>query len=243
MKQLVKVAAASLLAVLVHSQANAATVIGNGTGTFQYQNVPGTDCSSCSLSSGGTVLDMGGNNNSTLTANAIAINTTTNSNDTVIGRLTWVNRATTGLSNADSAYNVIYNFNLSFSSPSLSSDSQAFTLNLEQTENAAGDLVFNLSNTTLAGLGPFSLAGVTISDLHFGLASGTSGGYTSATGLWTNPDPTTQGGSFTSTMNIYAVFTAAVPEPSTWAMMILGFAGVGFMAYRRRNQLAAPIAA
>ena len=30
----------------------------------------------------------------------------------------------------------------------------------------------------------------------------------------------------------------AVPEPSTWAMMILGFAGVGFMAYRRRNQVA-----
>lgn len=29
---------------------------------------------------------------------------------------------------------------------------------------------------------------------------------------------------------------AAVPEPSTWAMMILGFAGVGFMAYRRRNR-------
>jgi hypothetical protein len=28
---------------------------------------------------------------------------------------------------------------------------------------------------------------------------------------------------------------AAVPEPSTWAMMILGFAGVGFMAYRRRK--------
>jgi hypothetical protein len=26
-----------------------------------------------------------------------------------------------------------------------------------------------------------------------------------------------------------------VPEPSTWAMMILGFAGVGFMAYRRRQ--------
>ena len=30
--------------------------------------------------------------------------------------------------------------------------------------------------------------------------------------------------------------TAAVPEPSTWAMLILGFAGVGFLAYRRRNQ-------
>src|SRR2546430_15209276 len=31
-------------------------------------------------------------------------------------------------------------------------------------------------------------------------------------------------------------FTAAVPEPSTWAMMILGFLGVGFMAYRRKSQ-------
>jgi hypothetical protein len=29
---------------------------------------------------------------------------------------------------------------------------------------------------------------------------------------------------------------AAVPEPSTWAMMILGFAGVSFMAYRRSRK-------
>jgi hypothetical protein len=28
----------------------------------------------------------------------------------------------------------------------------------------------------------------------------------------------------------------AVPEPSTWAMMVLGFLGLGFMAYRRRGQ-------
>jgi hypothetical protein len=31
---------------------------------------------------------------------------------------------------------------------------------------------------------------------------------------------------------------SAVPEPSTWAMMILGFAGVGFLAYRRRQTAA-----
>jgi len=29
---------------------------------------------------------------------------------------------------------------------------------------------------------------------------------------------------------------AAVPEPSTWAMMLLGFAGLGFMAYRRKSR-------
>lgn len=28
---------------------------------------------------------------------------------------------------------------------------------------------------------------------------------------------------------------SAVPEPSTWLMMILGFCGVGFMAYRRKQ--------
>jgi PEP-CTERM motif len=30
--------------------------------------------------------------------------------------------------------------------------------------------------------------------------------------------------------------SAAVPEPSTWAMLLIGCAGVGFMAYRRRSQ-------
>jgi PEP-CTERM motif len=31
------------------------------------------------------------------------------------------------------------------------------------------------------------------------------------------------------------IVASAVPEPSTWAMMILGFFGVGFMAYRRKQ--------
>jgi hypothetical protein len=28
----------------------------------------------------------------------------------------------------------------------------------------------------------------------------------------------------------------AVPEPSTWAMLLIGFAGIGFAAYRRKNE-------
>jgi PEP-CTERM motif len=34
----------------------------------------------------------------------------------------------------------------------------------------------------------------------------------------------------------FTVGVSAVPEPATWAMMILGFGGVGFMAYRRKNK-------
>jgi len=54
------------------------------------------------------------------------------------------------------------------------------------------------------------------------------------------PDGTT---TWSNAFGIYdATFSAtvsAVPEPSTWAMMILGFFGVGFLAYRRRNGIAA----
>jgi PEP-CTERM motif len=35
--------------------------------------------------------------------------------------------------------------------------------------------------------------------------------------------------------NKYTLTISAVPEPSTWAMMILGFAGIGAMTYRRRK--------
>jgi hypothetical protein len=36
-----------------------------------------------------------------------------------------------------------------------------------------------------------------------------------------------------------SLVSGAVPEPSTWAMMLLGFAGLGFMAYRRTKKSAA----
>jgi len=35
--------------------------------------------------------------------------------------------------------------------------------------------------------------------------------------------------------NANSTIVVSVPEPSTWAMMILGFLGVGFLAYRRNN--------
>lgn len=38
------------------------------------------------------------------------------------------------------------------------------------------------------------------------------------------------------TANVGATITAAVPEPTTWAMMMLGFFGIGFLAYRRKKQ-------
>lgn len=33
--------------------------------------------------------------------------------------------------------------------------------------------------------------------------------------------------------------SSAIPEPATWAMMLLGFAGIGFLTYRRKRQATA----
>ncbi|MBN8991649.1 MAG: hypothetical protein J0H42_25710 [Rhizobiales bacterium] len=46
-------------------------------------------------------------------------------------------------------------------------------------------------------------------------------------------------GNFTDNSGAFTITVTAVPELSTWAMLILGFAGVGFMTYHRRNQVAA----
>jgi|EndMetStandDraft_5_1072996.scaffolds.fasta_scaffold309953_1 hypothetical protein len=234
MKTAIKLATAGLFAVLLSSQANAALVNFTGNGNFSNISNCGGGSPGCSISGGGNVLDMSGGNNSTLTITDVTgTNVPTNQNDFVIGQITWVNRAS---SNTDQNFNVQYSFTLDFAGPG-NSDTVTFNLNIQQLTNSAGDLVFNLLQSTLAGLGPFNVAGVTVSDIKFQLAAGTNGTYNPVTGQWSNPDPANQFGSVTSIMNITADFTAAVPEASTWAMMILGFVGVGFMAYRRRNQV------
>jgi len=43
-------------------------------------------------------------------------------------------------------------------------------------------------------------------------------------------------GAVASALSTEINLLTAVPEPGTWAMMILGFASVGFMAYRRKRQ-------
>jgi len=172
---------------------------------------------------------------STLTANSISgASFSTPANDVLIGSLSWGNRATF---NTDGNFNAGYTFTLDFSSPNAAPVSVTFNLNIQQITNDAGDLIFNLTNAGLSGLN--TIPGFNLTDLHFALASGSNGVYYTtagpghSAGEWTNPDPSGNGG-ISSTLNIYADVTAAVPEASTWAMMILGFFGVGFISYRRR---------
>ncbi len=76
---------------------------------------------------------------------------------------------------------------------------------------------------------PFSLT--TLFDVHITATNGVlfNGGFSLG-----NPDPYTFG-TFNIT-EVRSVLASGVPEPSTWAMMLLGFAGVGFMTYRRSRK-------
>ena len=95
------------------------------------------------------------------------------------------------------------------------------------------------ASTISFGNGIFSSLSITAPNLGFTqfssptLFSGLPSAPMFSTGSFTLINPFFGNGN----LSISAV-VAAVPEPSTWAMMILGFAGVGFMAYRRKNKMA-----
>jgi hypothetical protein len=80
----------------------------------------------------------------------------------------------------------------------------------------------SLQNTAPGPFGPFN---VTVTDNNFNNIG----------------DPLTLG-SFTD-VTISGIATGGVPELSTWAMMLIGFAGVGFVAYRRTKKRSAALAA
>jgi hypothetical protein len=219
MNKAIELAATGLIAAIIASPVSAATVSFTGDGNFSGLS----NCTGCSISGGGNFLNMSGINPSTMTITDVSNSVSTNTNDTVLGSITWVNNPSFL---TDQNFNVNYSFTLSFTSPANQTDTQTFNLNITQPTNPPGDNVFNISNATLQGLGPFTLPGVTISDLKFTQVG--AGSYDGST--WTNPE----GG--TSVLEITADFTAAVPEASTWAMLVIGFAGIGFLAYRRKSQ-------
>jgi hypothetical protein len=118
----------------------------------------------------------------------------------------------------------------------------------------SGSFLFD-STVVLSSLHP-----IVLSSLNWSLSSGTSywlaviGVVDPTNGFWnlssqiapvgvTSSIGPVDGPWFTTVVNVPKavisgdISTPAVPEPSTWAMMILGFAGVGFMAYRRNRCL------
>jgi phospholipase/lecithinase/hemolysin len=56
------------------------------------------------------------------------------------------------------------------------------------------------------------------------------------TSFWSDDAHLSAAGQLIVANYVFGLLQGDVPEPSTWAMMLLGFAGIGFMAYRRKSK-------
>ena len=113
---------------------------------------------------------------------------------------------------------------------SLSGSYTGFSLNYG-TFNV-GNVTFLLSNGDSVTLGSVG-NGYETSGGFFGVTDTTAFSSVLVTSAVSNPDDQN-----ILSLNNVTFGISAVPEPSTWAMMIIGFAGVGFMAYRRNSKSA-----
>jgi hypothetical protein len=82
----------------------------------------------------------------------------------------------------------------------------------------------------------FDLAGGPLTQVN--VWYGNANGFNGFTGVnyWLDINPPDTAGFGPDAGPLTSFTVTAVPEPSTWAMMVLGFAGVGFMAYRRKSK-------
>ncbi len=98
------------------------------------------------------------------------------------------------------------------------------------TFDLAGNRRGATDQTTVVTLGSTAVASITdasgVGFTSYSFTFTTTGGQL----VFTELGPSDQQGNILDN-----VVLTAVPEPSTWAMMVLGFAGVGFMAYRRKQ--------
>jgi hypothetical protein len=165
-------------------------------------------------------LQLGNPLLTSLLAASELFNTTVNSplDDVVLGSLSWINNISLGI---DDNFNVDYTLNLTFNNTPPTVE-LVFHLNIIQGQT------YVISGLGGLALAPITVGNTTITNLRFEQVLG-SGQFTAS--MWSNPRGLSQ-------LNLVGDFveTPAVPEASTWAMIILGFAGVGFMAYRRKSK-------
>jgi hypothetical protein len=158
-----------------------------------------------------------------------------------VGSLFYFN-GTTGIGTNPTAVDLVLSTN--FSTPSLPIVTSTFGLSLIVTPNTGdpnGDADFVVLPSTFSPT-VFDIGGTNYTVKLMGFDNVVGDGFLESSGTQLHVRE-----GLSATADLFAEVTTdisgGVPEPSTWAMMILGFAGVGFMAYRRKTTPSALMAA
>jgi hypothetical protein len=100
--------------------------------------------------------------------------------------------------------------------------------------------VTGLNGAATLNFGSLSLSGLTVLGAHFG--NNTDSDVNNVTAFWLldlgsipTSTVTLSNGAGSSNAQIFATGAGAVPEPGTWAMMLVGFGGMGVAMRRRRR--------
>lgn len=113
-------------------------------------------------------------------------------------------------------------------SPGVFSDQAMFAATDWSTAFADITFLFTLNSANPAAVNSLAIPNSPFAPLAFA----------SATAMLTFDNFNGDAGSYVAQINA----VSAVPEPATWALMILGFAAMGFVGYRRSRKLAAAAA-
>jgi hypothetical protein len=201
------IAGAAFAVVLASHSANAVTFTGTTTGCFS--NCGSTNNFHDQVSDQSLAFN-GANFTKTFTAPSTTLN---------LGQFSVTDPS---FFNSPDSYNgQSFTLDVNFSnSLGANPDSPKFEANLTGvlTFLSGGDVKIDFSNTPTA----IKVDGITYDLLIGDVTLSTDGPF---------------GGQFFDQANLDGTLTvaSAVPETSTWAMIILGFAGVGFMSYRRKQ--------
>lgn len=102
---------------------------------------------------------------------------------------------------------------------------------------SGGNVLSNLNGTATLNFGQM-LSGITYIGAHFGAGSplGNVSVFWKFDFLTPTDHITLSTGTGSSDAVLYSTGNSGVPEPATWAMMLVGFAGVGFAIRRKRRE-------
>ncbi|KIU49631.1 hypothetical protein QU42_06160 [Bradyrhizobium sp. UASWS1016] len=138
-----------------------------------------------------------------------------------IGTSQWITPTANAGQSFDPSTNGFYTYTISFIATKLSIAGQFMS------DNTVSDITLNPVGQHLSGGGGFT------SPTAFAFNNLTLGG------LYTLSFTVENYAQSSGNPTALDVFASAVPEPSTWAMMILGFLGLGFLGYRKSSKTSA----